>query len=67
MEKSMYVIRFRNEVGDWESIDREFPTLRNATFEARDLQRILSKDRKDSTCYYAVFYDEKLIYSAYGY
>lgn len=62
-----YKIKFRNEVRDWEKMDREFSTLREATFEARDLQRILSKDRKDSICYYAVFYNGYLIYSAYGY
>ena len=67
MEESKYIIKFRNEVGEWENIDREFSDLRGATFEARDLQRILSKDRKDSTCYYAVFYERHLIYSAYGY
>ena len=67
MEKSMYVIKFHNEVGDWEDIDREFSNLRDATFEARDLQGILSKDRKDSTCYYAVFCNGAPIYSAYAY
>lgn len=66
-----YFLSLHNEQGDWEDIDIESDNLRYMTIEARDLQRILPIDRKDSGVYYAVFKrgDGKntVQYSAYGY
>ncbi len=67
-----YYVSFCNEQNDWEDTGFGSNNIRNATFEARDLQRILSRDKKDSNCYYAVFERvsdciNKLIYSARGY
>jgi hypothetical protein len=68
-----YYLSFRNEVGDFEDLEHEFNDLRKATAEARDLQRILSKDKKEARCYYAVFETrpeldkDLLVYKANGY
>ena len=68
-----YYLSFRNEVGDYEDLDRFFEDLRKATFEARDLQRILSKEKKDMGCSYVVVQEEphglndQIIFRADGY
>lgn len=68
-----YFVSFCNEQGDWEDLGIGSDNLRSATFEARDLQRILSTERKEANCYYAVFEsnglekDSILKYSARGY
>jgi hypothetical protein len=66
-----YYVSFCNEQGDWEDPGFGSDNLRTATSETRDLQRILSPDRKGAGCYYAVFErivpdSSKLIYSARG-
>jgi hypothetical protein len=62
-----YKLVFIDEQGNEESTQIESDDLRYLTSEARDLQRILPKERKDDHCYYAVFDGITLIYSAYGY
>jgi len=58
---------FCNGQGNKKIIPYDSYSLRHFTSEARDLQRNLSKKQKDDHCYYAVFEDRSLIYSAYGY
>jgi hypothetical protein len=64
-----YFISFRNEQGDWEDIENlGSDNLRVMSSEARDLQRILSQERKESGCYYAVFLrgEDGLHYKTYS-
>ncbi len=62
-----YQIKFKNEVGDWEDTGTEINDLRKASAEARDLQRILDKDKKEVGCCYAVFKETTKVYQANGY
>jgi hypothetical protein len=65
----MYYIAFRDEFAEWNDLPFKSSDLRKATTEARDLQRILDKEKKDAGAYYAVLSDAdgSIIYSAYGY
>ena len=68
-----YYVSLRNECTDWEDTDIQSNNLRKMTAEARDLQRILSPEKKDAGMYYAVFerlggdLDDFQVYSANGY
>lgn len=67
-----YYISFKDEFGNWEDQDFTSDDLRKATSEARDLQRILDKDRKEAGACYAVVerapnLHDNVIFKANGY
>lgn len=51
----MYQLLLWNEQKEWENTGTHSNKLHKMIIEAKDLQRILSEDRKESGCYYAVF------------
>ena len=55
MSNKKYYLSFYNEFGQWEDQTFETDDIRKATFEARELQRILNKDKKEAGACYAVF------------
>jgi hypothetical protein len=68
MSKKNYYISFKNEFGQWEDQTFETDDLRKATFEARELQRILDKDKKEiGACYCVRDKTGTIIFQANGY
>lgn len=60
---------FRDEFAEWNEVNYKSDDLRKATSEARDLQRIMDKEKKESGAYYAVLEAQggSIVYSAKGY
>ena len=72
--KKKYYLSFKDEFGQWNDQTYETNDLRKATFEARELQRILDKDKKEAGACYGVIerhpnngLHDNIIFQANGY
>ena len=73
MSNKKYYLSFYNEFCQWEDQTFETDDLRKATFEARELQRILPLEKKDAGACYGVVerhpygLHDNIIFKANGY